>query len=248
MSTLKNANPVAQAILAKAVADFDRPVTVEAPDHVVEAELNLVEAQERLQKLQAEQQPRHEAVKKRAERRGDLEAKARLELEEDGEISSATSVALDALDKSNKQAAIQISEDLAALEIAQQNLEIQRQFYKRALLRFYLHDSEGPAQKAVAELREIIEVLPYSFINLIRIYNHARTKLGWDPANHALPAWYGPAGVLLEQLQNLRWVDWPAQIRPTWALKNGKRPTAEGLLNNFHTMLSDVKSSTKGVA
>jgi len=231
----------AQAIILKAVHDFKNPPKVNLPEQVVEAELNVVEAENRLNKLKAEIQPQIDAAAKRADRRTALEQQAHRELAEDGQISSATSVALDALDKSDKQASIQRSDDDAAIDAANQNLKLQQSIYKRELLRFYLHSKDGPAQKAIAELRELFEVLLYSFLNIFRIFNHARTKLGWDASNQPLPAWFGPAGVLLDQLQNIRWVEWPAQIRPSWAAQNGKRPTAEKLLRDFVAMLADAE-------
>jgi len=228
-------------MILKAVNDFKNPAKIQLPDHVVEAELNVVEAENRLKQVRSAIQPRLDAATKRAERRAALEQQARLELAEKGQISTATSVELDALDKSDKQAVIGQSEDDGAIEAAEQNLKLQQNLYKRELLRFYLHSKDGPAQKAIADLRDIFEVLPYSFLNIFRIFNHARTRLGWDASNQPLPAWFGPAGVLLDQLQNLRWVEWPAQIRPSWAALNGKRPTAEKLLNDFTTMLAEAE-------
>lgn len=235
-----NLGPVPQAILLKAIEDFKLPIVDELPATIVEAELNVVEAEQRLTALKAEIAPREEAAAKRQARRNALEQKAQGELEQNGEISSATSVELDALDKSDKQASIRASEDQVAFETANQNVALQRQFFQKALRKYYLNAPDGPAQKAIRELKETLEILPYALVNLMRIYDHARTNLGWDPHHHPLPVWYGPAGVLLDSLQQMRWPEWPEQIRPWWAPRHGKAPTADDILRDFSRMISDA--------
>lgn len=232
--------PIPQAILLKAIQDFQSPSDVKLPETVIEAELNFTDAEQRLRKLRQEIRPRSDATAKRQARRKELEQKAEDELTLKGEISSGVSGELDALDRSDKQAGLQRSDDEAALEAAVQNLALQREFHQNALRRYFLNDVDGPVQKAISELEEILEFLPYTFVNLIRLYDYARTELGWDPHHQPLPSWYGPAGVLLDSLQHMRWPEWPAQVRPSWAPRHGKAPTAEDILKNFNQMISDA--------
>ena len=112
-----------------------------------------------------------------------------------------------------------------------------RQQLNKVRLRWYLQDPDGPASKANSIVKEYVELLPQVMMASFQTYEKARTEFGWDPHNHPVSAWSGPAGALLSALQNMQWPDWPGSFRPTWA-RNGKQPQPFELLSDFCSLVA----------
>ncbi|BAK66426.1 hypothetical protein SLG_17510 [Sphingobium sp. SYK-6] len=203
----------------------------------------MAEAELELQKLRTKLESRTKSIDDLVKRK--VAAEERVEVEVlTGEASAEASVTLSALEKALKKAEIEASEERAAISAAERIVSALQDAYQRASLKWKIHDPEGPAARANALIEGYIEALPAVVAQSVELY-HEATQLGWKPGHQ----WqYGPAGALIEILQNLKWPTWPHSFRPSWAPLNGVRPKVNEIVIDYLRMFREVASANEALA